>query len=83
MWHLKCDTWHMKHDIWHMTCDIWWGWTFSQNFSSPALMVWDRQCLEESEQKNHSMNEWINYQIIPGLLNICHNKVIENVFFVH
>ena len=25
-----------------------------------ALTVWERQCLEDSEQKNHSTNEWIN-----------------------
>ena len=24
-------------------------------------MVWDRQCLEDSEQKDDSMNESINY----------------------
>ena len=25
-----------------------------------ALTVWERQCLEDSEQKNHSTNEWMN-----------------------
>ena len=28
------------------------GWTFIQNFSSPALTVWDRYCLEDSERKD-------------------------------
>ena len=32
----------------------------SQNFTSPALTVWDRQCLIDSEQKDHeSVNELI------------------------
>ena len=30
--------------------------TFSQSFSSPALTVVDRQCLEDSEQKDDSSN---------------------------
>ena len=67
MWHVTQDTWHMTHDTWHMThgmwnvtYDTWSGWTFSQNVSSPALTVWDRQCLEDSEQKDDSMNQWIN-----------------------
>ena len=40
------------------------GWTFSQNVSSPALTVWDRPCFEDSEQKVHLMNYWINQWII-------------------
>ena len=36
MWHVTCDTWHVTHDMWHMT-----GSTFSQNFSSLALTVWE------------------------------------------
>ena len=51
MWHLTCDTWHVTHGG---------GWTLYQNFGSTVLIVWDRQCLEESEQKDHSMNEWMN-----------------------
>ena len=44
---------------WHATCDIWQmrGWNFSHNFSSPALMVWDRQCCEGSERKDHLINQ--------------------------
>ena len=51
------------------------GWTFSQNVSSSALTVWDRQCLEDSERKDHSMNQLVNYEGVyrtapatPGLL---------------
>ena len=47
---------------WHMTCGG--KWTFSQNFNSLALPVWDRQCLEDSEQKDHRLNESVNEQSI-------------------
>ena len=60
----KNNTWHVTRYRWHMTHGG--GWTFSQNFSFPALMVWDGQCLEDSEQKddrlNESMNEWIKVE---------------------
>ena len=52
---MACDTWHVMHGE---------RWTFSQNFSSPTLWVWDGQGLWDSEQKDHvmneSMNQWIN-----------------------
>ena len=35
------DTWHVTHGV---------GWTFFQNFRSPALTVWDRQCLLKTRQ---------------------------------
>ena len=35
-WHLTRDTWHMTHDMWRMTSGG--MWTFSQNFSSLALV---------------------------------------------
>ena len=57
-WHLTRDTWHVTYDTWHVTHGR--GWTFSQNFSSPDLMVWDGQCLEYSERNDDSMNEWNN-----------------------
>ena len=46
MWHVTCDTWQVTGDRWHLTPDNWHmthsvGWTFSQNFSSLALPVWD------------------------------------------
>ena len=56
--HSTPDMWHLTHDMWHVTHD--WGWTFSQNFRSPALMVWDRQCLKDSEQKYDWLNELMN-----------------------
>ena len=48
-----------------MTCDMWHvtyggGWTFSQNVSSLALAVWDRQYLEDTEQKGDRMNQLVN-----------------------
>ena len=36
------------------------GGAFFKSFSSLALTVWDRQCLEESEQKDHQPNELLN-----------------------
>ena len=60
MWHLQPDTWHLTPDTWNATRNMWHmvgGWTSSQNFSSPAFTVWDRECLEDSEQKVDSMNE--------------------------
>ena len=52
MWCLTHDTWHVTCDIWQMTCDIWKGELFHKNLNSPALMVWDRQYLEDSELKD-------------------------------
>ena len=44
------------------------GLTFCQNFSSPALTVWDRRCLEDPEQRmTQSMNQLVT---APGLLKI-------------
>ena len=63
-WHLSPDTGYVTHDMWHMLR----GWTFSQNFSSLALTVWDRECLEDSERKDDSMNEWMNELINNELL---------------
>ena len=37
--HLTCDTWHMICDMWHVTHGG--RLTFSQNFRSPALTIWD------------------------------------------
>ena len=80
-WHLKPNTWHLTPDTWHLTCDTGHvtncgGWTFSHNFSSPALMVWDSQYLEDSELKDDVINEWMNYEAVyktalatPGLLS--------------
>ena len=45
MWHGTSDTWHMTFDMWHVTCCR--GWTFSQNFSSLALLVCDLWYFED------------------------------------
>ena len=54
---LQHDTWHMTHDTWHLTHSV--GLTFSKNFSSLALPVWDWQCIEDIWTKS-SVNQWIN-----------------------
>ena len=53
-----------------MTCD-------TRHVSSSALTVWDRQCLEDSELKDHLMNQLMNHEGVyrtapatPGLLTI-------------
>ena len=59
-----------------------WGLTFSQKFSSPALAVWDRQCLEDFEQNVHSINESMNdkgvYRTAPAALGLLKRR---NAFF--
>ena len=81
MWHVTCDTWHVTHDAWHMTRDTWHvtrlgGWTFSQNFSSLALIVCDLWYYEDLEEKDDLITELINHEAVyrtapatPGLLN--------------
>ena len=54
-WHLTCETWHVTHGG---------GWTFSKNVSSPALTVWDRQCLEDFKRKDHRLNQWMTKVLI-------------------
>ena len=85
MWHVTGDTWQVTRDTWHVTSDTWHvthsvGWTFSQNFSSLAIPVWDWQCLEDISTNHQSLNyliTFINYggdcrtaPATPGLLNI-------------
>ena len=60
------------------------GETFSQNVSSPALTVWERQCLEDSERKDHSFIKLINelmtkVPIEQGLSNSAKQKRPTNV----
>ena len=57
MWHVTRDTWHVARDTWHVTRDMFGGWTFSQIFSSLALMVCDLWCYEDLEEKDDSLNE--------------------------
>ena len=51
----KKDTGNMTCDTGHVTNGE--GLTFSQNCSSPAQTVWQWQCLEDSERKDHLPNE--------------------------
>ena len=54
-------TWHVTHDAWHIPHSV--GRTFSQNFGSLALPVWNVQCLEDILTKgwmNYWMNQWMN-----------------------
>ena len=71
MWHITCDT-----DTWYVTCLG--GWTFSQNFSSLALIICDLWYYEDLEEKDDSITESMNDEAVyrtapatPGLLNIC------------
>ena len=67
----------MLCDKWHVTCGDWWGWSFSQNFSSLTLTVWERQFLfEDLEKKDDWLSEIILmvlveqprlYRVKPGL----------------
>ena len=61
MWHLTRDMWHVTHDMWHMTRLR--GWTFSQNFSSLALTVYDLCYYEDLEEKDDWLTEWMNQWI--------------------
>ena len=54
MWYGKYDMWHVICDVylWHVTCDLWHmaNWvlqTFSQNFRSLALTVWELWCFKD------------------------------------
>ena len=77
IWHLTCDTGLVTCDMWHLTHGG--GWTFSNIFSFSALTVWERECREDSEQKNHWISPWINYKGVystapatPSLLITCY-----------
>ena len=65
MWRLTRDTWHLTPDTWHMTRDTWHvtrggGWTFSKNFSSQALTVWEWRSIEDIFTKV----DWLSLLII-------------------
>ena len=51
--------WYVTHAMSHM---VGW-WKFSHNFSSQALTVWDRQCLEDSEQKDDINHDRLNQSV--------------------
>ena len=55
-WHVTCETWNVTHDG---------GWTFSQNFISPGLTVWDWQFFKDSEQKIQTIKvQWATCAIL-------------------
>ena len=69
-WHMTRDTWHVTHDTWHLAHSV--GWTFSKNFSSLALPVWDWEGFEDILGKGWR-TQWINCRTAPatqGLLII-------------
>ena len=75
MWQVTCDRWHVTRDTWQVTHDMLGGWTFSQNFSSLALTVYDLWYYEDLEEKDELINELINDEAVyrtapatPGLL---------------
>ena len=78
-WHVKHDTWHMTHDTWHMTHSV--GWTFSHNFSSLALPVWDWQCFEYISTNHESVSQSVNHEAVyrtaPWLINSLINKLSQ------
>ena len=59
MWHVTHDMWHMTHYMLHVTRGG--GWRFSQNFSSLALTVWERQCFEDWEENYDWLTELNGY----------------------
>ena len=59
-----CDRWQVTCDRWHVKLCV--RWSFSQNFSSQALTVWDLCCCEYLRKRmpdwlNELSNWWINY----------------------
>ena len=57
---MTCDMWHMTHGTWHMTCLELGGWTFSQNFNSLALAVFDLWYYEDLEEKADLLTQLMN-----------------------
>ena len=55
------DNKQLTPEMWRVTCDMWYvtdggAWTFTQNFSSLALTVWDLWCLRDCEEKDTSVS---------------------------
>ena len=70
----------MTHDTLQVT--LGWGWTFSQNFSSPTLTVWDRQCLEELELKDDLIiNDPTDSGTSSDNINTTSNLVTPSIVF--
>ena len=70
-WQVTRDKWQVTRDTWHMTHSV--GRTFSQNFSSLALPVWDWQCLEYISTNHRWVNEWMTEVFVeqPRLHRVC------------
>ena len=68
-WQVTHDMWHMTHETWHVTCDIWHvtcgGWTFSHNFSSLALTVFELWYFEDLEKKA----DWLTDSVTESIKN--------------
>ena len=62
MWQVTCDRWHVTGDRWHMTHGV--GWTFSYNFSSLALTVWDLWFFEDLEEKDQWVSDSVNKEAV-------------------
>ena len=65
-WHVTCNTWHVTYGG---------QWTFSQNFSSLDLTVWDLWCCEYLEEKDRLLVRSISDEAVcrtapatPGVL---------------
>ena len=63
----------MPHDMWHWTLDTWHmtgvgRWTFSQKFSSLALMVWEWYKLEENFLQRAKSWIWTTLPIVLLIL---------------
>ena len=75
MWLVTGDMWHLTRDMWHVTRDMFaGGWTFSQNFSSLALTVYDLWYYEDLEERmTDSVNELMTRLFIeqPRLHRVC------------
>ena len=67
MWHVTGDRRQATGDRWQVTLSV--GWTFSENFSSLPLPVWDWQCLEDIWTKgsvSHSISDGGDCRTVPA-----------------
>ena len=48
---------HFVKKKWLVTRDTWLGWTFFQNVTFLALMVWERQGFEDNVPKDDSLRD--------------------------
>ena len=67
MWQVTRDTWHTTHSGW---------WSFSQNYSSLALPVWDWQGLEVIWTKG-SLTDGGDWRTAPGTPRLLNIKLLQ------